>query len=325
MAGETNIPIAQVIRNYIANLPTFPPADPELCRLHERMQAFYTGFISAALASAIPESEQVKVLERAQKTLWSFGRAGRLEQEKGVPALILDRQAAQSNLKFPRPEEIFSLLARLGIPVEYDAGGGWNASGKLSASQALRLRFDLSPALQKLAASAAASSPKEKIVYERFLRVNPQAKVAREKHPLNLPPDAPAILANLPAPAAEAWQRLVHYVSAFDGYSPTVEFRSIQHGIWMVNYNATRGSRDLCGLAVQNGEMTVRIILYRAGHIYVKERLEEFGDVIASAFHSAHYYEEFEHQWLFIPVRRAEDLAGIEKLLAVMPALFKEK
>jgi hypothetical protein len=323
MAGEPNIPIAQVIHNYITNLPTFPPADPELLQLHERMLALYTGFLPAALASAIPESEQGKVLERAQKTLWSFGRAGRLEQDNSVTALVLDRQAAQNALKFPRPEETLSLLARLGMPVEYGAGGGWNASGKLRGSEALRLRFDLSPALQKLAASAAASSPKEKITYERFLRVNPQAKVAREKPPLNLPPDAPAILANLPSPAAEAWQRLVRYISAFDGYSPTVEFRSIHHGMWTANYDATRGSRDLCGLAVQNGEMTVRIILYRAGHIYVKERLDEFGDVIASAFRSAHYYEEFEHQWLFIPVRRAEDLAGIERLLAVMPALLK--
>lgn len=58
--------------------------------------------------------------------------------------------------------------------------------------------------------------------------------------------------------------------------------------MWTANYDAMRGSRDLCGLAVQNGEMIVRIILYRAGHIYVKERLDEFGGVIASAFRSAH-------------------------------------
>lgn len=173
------------------------------------MLAFYTIFLPAEQASAIPESEQVKMLERAQKTLWSFGRAGQLEQENGVPALVLDRQAAQNSLKFPRPKGTFSLLARRGMPVEYDAVGGWNASGKLSASQALRLRFELSPALQELAASAAASSPKEKIVYERFLRVNPQAKVAREKPPLDLTPDAPAIPANLPAPAAEARRDLV--------------------------------------------------------------------------------------------------------------------
>ena len=336
MPDETNTPVAQVIRNYTANLPVFPPADPDLLRLHAGMAAFYRGFIPAAEVCGIAESEQGKVLERAQKTLWTFGRAGRLEQGEPGPALVLEQQPALENLKFPRPEVTFALLGRLGIPqhamlqhgmlVEYRAGEGWSGEGKLKGCAALRLRWDLAPALQELAARAAASSPKEKAVYARFLRVNPQAVLAREKPPLDLPPDAPAILANLPAPAAAAWQALVRCLAGFEGFAPMVEFRSIHHGMWTVNYEAGRGGhsgRDLCGLIVQNGEMTVRIILYRAGHLYVKERLESFGAVVADAFHRAHYYEEFEHQWLFIPVRGVGDLEGVERLLKVMPGLLK--
>jgi len=324
MAEELNIPIAQVIRNYTANLSVFPPQDPALWALHQFMRGFYAGFIPAAQAVGIVEGDQGRALEYAQKTLWAFARFGRLESQAEGPALVLDRQLVQAHLKYPRAEGIFNVLARLGLPVEYCVDGAWLASGKLKSSEALRLRFSLAPVLQTLAAQACAGR-KEKPAFELFLRANPQAVLARDKPALDLAPDDPAILANLPAAVAQAWHMLVRSLADVDGYFPEVEFRSIHHGMWAVNYNSRRGGRDLCGLTVQNGEMTVRIILYRAGHFYVKDRLEEFGSVIADAFHNAYYYEEFLHQWLFVPVRDPADLEGIQKLLALQPELLKEK
>jgi hypothetical protein len=286
---------------------------------------FYAGFRTAANVQGIAESEAGKVLERAQKSLWAFGQAGNPATAGAVPWLALEREPALGLLKFPRPEETFALLARLGLPVEYETGGAWSAAGKLKASLRIRLVTPLAQALRSLAAQCAARSPRPKAVYERFLRANPQSVLAGEKPPLDLPPDAPAILANLPAPAAEAWQDLVDWLAGFSGFAPQVEFRSIHHGLWVANYTALRGGRDLCGLIVQDGQMTVRIILYRAGHVYVKERLDEFGPLIEGAFQRAHYYEEFEHQWLFIPIERMEDLVGVKKLLGLMAALMMEK
>lgn len=322
---ETLPPVGQLIRNFTVNLPVFPPAEADLIPLHGWMMEFYAGFRPEAEALGIAEEEQARVLERAQKTLWAFGEGGRLEQSGPAPALTLDRLEFLSRLKFPRPEETLALLGRLGMPVEYEAGGAWSSSGRLKASQRLRLRSPLAPALRELVMRSAANSAKPRAAYERFLRANPQAVLALEKPGLNLPPDSPAILANLPGPAALAWQDLVRFLARFEGYTPVVEFRSIQHGLWAVNYASRRGGRDLCGLTVQNGALTVRMILYRAGYGYVRERVEDFGPLVAAEFRRAHFYEEFGHQWLFVPAARAEDTAGIKKLLEVMPALLKEK
>ena len=321
---ENSPSVEQIIRNYLINLPVFPPGDPRIKWLHERIQELYTAFLPAAQAMGIPEHEQGKILERIQKTLWIFANAGSLKQD-GPACLQLDRPAALEKLKFPRPEEALALLSRLEITAEYQTGQSWSTNGKIKASEAVRLRSDLAPALRELAIQSAASSPKEKVCYERFLRANPQARVAGEKPALDFPADSPAILANLPAGAAQAWQALTYFLAGFEGYRSCVEFRSIHHGLWSVNYESKRGGRDLCGLTVHNGTMTTRIILYRAGHFYVKENLERFGEVVASAFRSAHYYEEFQHQWLFIPVNSLEDIAGIQKLLTLIPALLKEK
>lgn len=318
-------PIAQLVRNLVTNLPAFLPEEPDLKVLHARMMDFYTGFSSAADALGIAEDEQGKVLERAQKTLWAFGEGGRLDRRGPIPSLTLDRLEFLSRLKFPRPEETLAMLGRLGLPVEYEVGDAWSINGKLKASERIRLRFALAPALRWLVVQAAGSSTSPKVAYERFLRVNPRSIVANEKPGLDLPPDSPVILANLPVPTMHAWQALVRFLAGIEGYAPAVEFRSIQYGMWAVNYDSLRGGRDLCGLIVQNSCMTVRMILYRAGYVYVKERLEEFGPVVADAFRKAHYYEEFGHQWLFVPVGKVEDTGGIINLLERMPALVKVK
>ncbi len=172
-------------------------------------------------------------------------------------------------------------------------------------------------ALPALVESILSRTLKEKPAYERFLRANPQAVLAREQPPLDLAADAPQILANLPPAAAEAWRDLMRFLAGFGGYSPSVEFRSIHHGMWAVNYESRGGKNDLCGLIVQNGEMTVRTILFGATHFQVKDMLDEFGDPVRAAFHQAHYYDEFEHQWLFIPCSGVADLPGIKKLLAL--------
>lgn len=317
--------VEQLIRNYITNLPVFPPVDPDLNALHARMIDYYVSFHSAACEQEIAESVQGKVLECTQKTLWAFGEGGRLDRKAPIASLTLDRLEFLSRLKFPRPEETLALLGRLGMPVEYRVGEIWSIRGKLKASDQIRLRFPLAPALRVLVVQAGGRSLTPKVAYERFLRVNPHSIVSREKPGLDLPPDAPAILANLPGPAAGAWQELVRFLSGVNGYTPAVEFRSIRHGMWAVNYDSVRSGRDLCGLVVQNGVMTVRMILYRAGYQYVKEHLAEFGPLVAEVFHKAHYYEEFGHQWLFVPVERVEDLDGITKLLEVLPELLKEK
>ncbi len=317
--------IEQIIRNITTNLPVFPPADPDLSALHARMMDYYASFRLAACEQGIAESEQGKVLERTQKTLWAFGEGGRLDRKGPVPSLTLDRLEFLSRLKFPRPEEMLTLLGRLDMPVEYRVGEAWSIRGKLRASDQIRLRFALAPALRVLVVQAAGRSNTPKIAYERFLRVNPHSTVSREKPALDLPPDAPAILANLPEPAARAWQALVRFLSGFHGYAPAVEFRSIQHGMWAVNYDSVRGGRDLCGLVVQNSGMTVRMILYRSGYQHVKEHLAEFGPLVGQVFHRSHYYEEFGHQWLFVPVERVEDLDGITKLLGMLPELLKAK
>jgi len=321
---EITPPIAQLVRNYSTNLPAFPPDDPELRWLHGRLLGFYRDLIPAANSSGIAANEQSAVCERVQKTLWTFSRFGQLSTALGEPVLDLLTGQGLEQLKFPRLEETLRLMATLGMPVELCDGAVWSAGGKLKGSDGARLRGPLAPALKKLAAQLAETSPKEKAAYERFLRVNPRAILAREKPGLEMAPDAPAILANLPEPAAQAWLDLTTCLAAFDAYAPGVEFRSIHQGMWVVNYESKRSGRDLCGLIVQNSEVTARIILYRAGHLYVKERLAEFGDVLANAFHRAHYYEEFQHQWLFVPVKTLEDTPGIKKLLAVLPALHKQ-
>ncbi len=317
-------PIAQLVCNLTTNLPAFPPTDPDLKALHARMMDFYVGFCSAANEQNISEAEQSKVLERAQKTLWAFGEGGQLDRKGPIPCLALDRLEFLSRLKFPRPEETLALLGRLGMPVEYQVSETWSINGKLKASERIRLRSALAPALRALVLHVNGSSSSPKAAYERFLRVNPQSVVAKEKHGLQLQPDSPVILANLKAPTVEAWQELVCFLAGFEGYAPAVEFRSILHGMWAVNYNSLRGGRDLCGLVVQNSRMTVRMILYRAGYTYVKERLEEFGPVVADVFRKSYYYEEFGHQWLFVPVGQVEDTGGIKKLLAKMPELLKK-
>lgn len=296
--------IPQVIRNYTTNLPVFPPQDPHLRGLHAHLLEFYAGFIPAAQDLGVAESDQGAVLERAQKTLWAFASGGQLTDAGGSPCLVLERGALLAGLKFPRSETVFALLSRLGWGIELFDDSHWSGTGRLKTCQAARLVSPLAGALKELAAACAASTPKPKMVYERFLRANPRSLVAGDKPPLDLPPGHPAILSNLPPPADQAWQSLVRFLADFDGFTPTVEFRAIHHGLWTVTYDSRRGGRDLCGLAVQNGEMTVRVILYGGGHFYVKEHLDDFGEVVGAAFRAAHYYEEFRHQWLFVPVRQ---------------------
>lgn len=319
-------PIRQLIRNYINNLASFPPQEAALVDLHKRMQAFYGGFRKAAGEQGIVESEQSAMVERVQKTLWLFGKAGKPDLCDGEACLVLDGDGLANLVKLGRVEVACGLLAGLALRVELFGGEEWGWQGQLKYCQAARLRGALVENLQVLVGAAAASSPKEKVAYERFLRVNPQAVVAREKPALAVTAAAPEIMANLDGPTAEAWNVLTACLAGMDGFAPLVEFRSIQQGMWVVNYESKRSSgRDLCGLIVQNGEMTARIILYRAGHGYVKEHLDDFGPIVAEAFHKAHYYEEFEHQWLFIPIQSVEDTTGVRKLLAVVPGLLKMK
>lgn len=322
---ENSPPISQVIRNYCTNLPVFPPEDHHLRKLHASLLDFYSGFIPAAQALGVADGDQGAALERVQKTLWTFAAGGQFNEEGENTSLVLERDAVLAGLKFSRPETVFALMARLGWAVELRGEDRCSEAGNLKTCHAARLVSPLAAALKELAGACTASSPKPKTAYERFLRVNPRSLVAGDKPPLDLPPDHPAILANLPPPAAQAWQSLVHFLADFDGFTPTVEFRAIHHGLWTANYNSRRGGRDLCGLAVQNSSMSVRIILYGEGHVYIKERLVEFGEVIGRAFRAAHYYEEFRHQWLFVPVNAAEDLPGVFKLMALMPVLLKMK
>ena len=287
------------------------------------MQRFYQGFPSAARGRGIIESDQPKALERAQKALWVFGRYGSLDEDGSH--LQLGLQDLQERLKIPRPEETFALLGDLGAPVEFREAGKWAGARKLKGCDAVRMSFSdqaargdlpLTRALPDLIARILTGTPKEKAAYERFLRANPQAVLAREKPGPDLPPDAPAILANL-LTAAEAWRELVRFLSGFSAYRPAVEFRSIHHGMWVVNYESQRSGRDLCGLIVQNGEMTVRTILYEAMHLRVKGMLDQIGNLVRAAFLNAHYYEEFKHQWLFIPCSKIEDTLEIKQLLAM--------
>lgn len=326
---EIFVPIDQVLCNYLTNLPLFPPVDAELAGLHRFFISFYQAFRPAAAARGIVEADQPKVLERLQKTLWFFGRSGECDEDAREAFLLAKPPALAEALKFPRAEAALALLGDLGAPVELFNDGAWRAVGRLKTCSASRLRFCADPglarALQSLARQIQAGTSKEKAAFERFLRVDPHAILAGEKPAFALPVDAPGILANLPGPAARGWQELAAFLAGFGDYQPGVEFRSIQHGMWVVNYNSRRGGKDLCGLIVQNGEMTVRIILYDQTHFTVKDHLEELGEPVMSAFHQAHYYEEFEHQWLFIPCKQVDDTAAIKKLLLIEAEALKRK
>ncbi|MBE0697597.1 MAG: hypothetical protein IH586_11810, partial [Anaerolineaceae bacterium] len=195
-------PIAQILRNFSTNLSTFPPQGAGPAAVHRFFLDFYQRFAQAA--AEIPETEQSRIIERIHKTLWAFARFGAGKEDGGVSALEIERAVIAKELKFPRAEEAFALLGRLGVPVELLANGLWSAAGKLKPAEKARLRFDFEPlppaiplarAFPDLAAQILAGKPKTGPAFERFLRADPHAILAGEKPPLALPADARAILA----------------------------------------------------------------------------------------------------------------------------------
>ena len=314
------MPIPQILANYRTNLALFAPQREHARLVHSFLVNFYSGFPAAAAAVGCAENGQPGLLERTQKALWVFARQAEMQGD----ALVLGQEALRAGLKFPRPEEVFALLKACGLLAECYDGANWSPDGKLKASLAARLRCPanpaLAPALAELARSVFERKAKEKPAFERFLRADPDAVVAGDVPPLSLPPDAPALLANLAMPAAaDAWRELTRELAVLSAYTPVVEFRSIHHALWVVNYVNRRSSgRDICGLIAQNGCMQVRAILYGGEHFYVKEHLADFSLPIQSAFARAHYYEEFEHQWLFIDCQTIEDARGILHLLSFL-------
>ena len=320
--AEITVPIAQLLVNYQVNLPSFPPARPAWAHVHAYWQSFYAAFAQAVAKRAVPPDVQVKVIDAAQKTLWAFARQGTLAADGTGPSLQLNRAQTQEALKFPRPETVFALLGDLGAQAQSLEGGAWMPAAKLKTAEALRLSFPADPLLaasfSTLAADIVARTGKPAPAYERFLRADPCAILSLEKPPLDLPPDSPKILANLSPAAAGAWGGLVEALRSYATYAPWVEFRSIQYGLWVVNYNSRRGKRDLCGLIAQNGEIQVRVILYEQTHFQVQSALAEYSLPIQTAFQSAHWYEEYRHQWLFIPLQSPEEIPSIRRLLDVV-------
>jgi hypothetical protein len=172
-------------------------------------------------------------------------------------------------------------------------------------------------AFSRLAGDIFASTPKPRPALERFLRADPLVVLANEKPALALPPDSLKILANMSPETAEAWLELVEVLVEYADFFPMVEFRSIHHGLWVVNYTHNRGKRDLCGLITQNGEAQVRVILYEKTHFQVRAALDNFNEPIREAFRRAHYYEDFKHQWLFISLNSREEVGPLQRLLKV--------
>jgi len=272
---------------------------------------FYAAFRDIAGEQGISPDEQPAQLERIQKVLWAFARLG----VPGEDVLTLSGPALQSALKFSRPESTLRLLAARGVILELDNAVKSSQSGRLSFPG----QPDLAAAFAGLAQAALKRDGKEKPAFERFLRANPQAVLAREKPPLEMVADSPLILSNLPSGPAIAWRVLANKLKEFTDYQPVVEFRSIHHSMWVINYNGRRGGgRDLCGLIAQDGMMQVRAILYEPGHFYVRDHLAEFSPAVQAAFRSAHYYEDFKHQWLFIDCQRADEIPGILQVLRVV-------
>jgi hypothetical protein len=327
--SESTTPIDQILKNYITNLPSFPPQPTEVRPFYDFMRAFYANFGGAAQALDIRPELQPDLLDAAQKLLWAFGQSsapfpGGLE----LPAPVLLKTARPASPT--RLDETIRLLNTLSLHIDLLSQDEWIPSSHLSlrgtpkqspAPTAVRLSFDppaLAESLARLVALVTAGNAKEKAAYERFLRADPGAVLAREKPPLALAPDAPEILANLPASAADAWRELSRHLSAAAKPNPEVEFRSIHHGMWVVNFAAKRGGKDLAGLIVQNGRMTVRIVLHGAMHFKVGEHLDEFGDPVRNEYHAAHWYEEFQHKWLFIPCASPQDTVGIKLLIDML-------
>lgn len=307
----TTVPILQIIRSYCVNLPAFPPASESERRVHRWWMDFYATFRDIAGEQGISPDEQPDQLERIQKVLWTFARQG----VPGEDALTLSGPALQSALKFSRPESTLRLLAACGAPVQLDSG--------VKASQSGRLSFQgqpgLAAAFADLAQAALKRDGKEKPAFERFLRANSQAVLAREKPPLDLIADSPLILSVLPSGPGITWRVLANKLKEFTDYQPVVEFRSIHHGMWVINYNGRRGGgRDLCGLIAQDGTMQVRAILYEQNHFYVRDHLADFSLAVQAAFRAAHYYEDFKHQWLFINCQRADEIPGILQVLRLV-------
>jgi len=307
--------ISQVIRNYLINLPGFLPQEEFARLVHQWFTGFYSAFEDAARKKEIPPSDQPARLVQAQKMLWAFASQG----HKDHASLILEGSACHMALKFSSLERTLALLAALGIQMEMEGSGGWQpARGTLlKGVQAGRMTFEnpgLAVAFTSLSQAILKRDAREKMAFERFLRANPQAVLAREKPPLAVSPDSLLILANLPEETTAAWRELVQALRGFTAYRPVVEFRSIHHGLWVVNYTG-HGGHDLCGLIVQNGAMQTRVILYEKAHFTVQKNLETFHPSVQEAFRAAHYYEEFKHQWLFINCRQPEEARGIFSLI----------